>query len=157
MRHLRIGVILATVMAAAATAALAVGTSTEPPAPAAASDLERGKAALDARDYAGAIAPLTRARAADPGNPDIENWLGYAYRKTGRYDDALRHYDAALQLDPNHQGTLEYLGEAYLELGQPAKAKAQLDMLVRLCPQGCEARQDLEEAFDAYRAAHPQG
>lgn len=157
MRRLRFGAIFGTFTVAAATAALAVGSSTERTISAVGSDLEQGRAALDARDYAVALAALNRARAADPGNPDIENGLGHAYRGRGLYDAALSHYDTALQIAPNHLGTLDDLGELFLALGQPAKARAQLDALVRLCPKGCAARQALEEAFDVYRAAHPQG
>jgi tetratricopeptide (TPR) repeat protein len=40
--------------------------------------------------------------------------LGCAYRNAGRFDEAFRHYRAALRLNPRHRGAHEYIGEAYL-------------------------------------------
>ncbi len=62
---------------------------------------------------------------------------------------AATFYAKALDFDPNHKGALEYQGELFVELGQIDKAKANLARLVRLCPQGCEEREDLEKAIAA--------
>ena len=53
----------------------------------------------------------------------------------------------ALDFNPDHKGALEYQGEMYVELGQLDKAKANLAKLVKLCPDGCEEREDLEKAI----------
>ena len=42
--------------------------------------------------------------------------LGYAYRKGGKYTDALTAYDKALELEPGYTPAIEYRAEAYLEL-----------------------------------------
>lgn len=59
--------------------------------------------------------------AATQKNPRlVQAWgnLGYAYRKTGKYDEALTAYDKALALEPNYTPAIEYRGEAYLGLNR---------------------------------------
>src|SRR5260221_2059747 len=34
----------------------------------------------------------------------FRSYLGYAYRHTGQFDLAFRHYERALQLNPRHRG-----------------------------------------------------
>jgi hypothetical protein len=50
---------------------------------------------------------------------------------------------------PDLGGAQEYLGELYVETGQMDKAKIMLASLTKLCPQGCEEREDLEKAIAA--------
>ena len=45
------------------------------------------------------------------------NELGYAYRKIGNFDDAVRAYNTALQIKPDFAEAIEYRGEAFLALG----------------------------------------
>lgn len=137
--------------------AYGAGTETTVPSPAASLDYAAGKAAVEGQDWATAIRRLSAAVRADPANADAENLLGFAYRKSGDYDEARKHYGRALKLDPDHRGAREYLGEAFLELKDLPKAEEQLAELVRLCPSGCEERRDLEQAIDAYRKANPGG
>jgi len=39
----------------------------------------------------------------DPNNADAQNYLGYAWRKSGNLDLAFKHYNEALRLDPKHR------------------------------------------------------
>jgi cytochrome c-type biogenesis protein CcmH/NrfG len=55
----------------------------------------------------------------------------------------------AASFDADHKGAHEYLGELYVETGQLAKAREHLGVLGRLCPQGCEEREDLAKAIAA--------
>jgi tetratricopeptide (TPR) repeat protein len=80
---------------------------------------------------------------------DVYNLLGFSLRKTGDYARALTFYKKALDFDADHKGAHEYLGELYVETGQLPKAQEQLAVLVRLCPQGCEEREDLDRAIAA--------
>jgi len=52
-------------------------------------------------------------------------------------------------LQPDHRAAREYLGELYVETNNIDKAKEQLAVLVKLCPNGCEERQDLEKMIKA--------
>ena len=70
-------------------------------------------------------------------------------RKSGDYPKALTFYKKALDFDAEHKGAHEYLGELYVETGQLPKAREHLAVLERLCPQGCEEREDLAKAIAA--------
>jgi Flp pilus assembly protein TadD len=113
-----------------------------------------GKKAVEAKDWTSAIQFLTKAAVQDDRNPDLENLLGFAYRKIGRLDDAFRHYAMALRLNPRHRGAHEYIGEAYLMVNNLPKAEEHLSELKRICLIPCEEYADLEKAIAAYRAGH---
>lgn len=63
-----------------------------------------GKQAIEAKNWSAAIKSLSSAALRDTRNPDIQNYLGYAYRHTGQFDLAVKHYARALQLNPRHRG-----------------------------------------------------
>ena len=102
---------------------------------------------IEAENYQAAIDVLLPLAETDSQNADVFNWLGYAHRKMQNYDEALKYYLNALELDPEHLGAHEYLGELYIETSEPEKAKAQLEILEKLCPTGCEELTDLQEAL----------
>jgi Flp pilus assembly protein TadD len=110
-------------------------------------DLTSVKAKIEAKDYKGALDEL-RGLAEDTQQADVYNLLGFTLRKTGDYKTALTYYTKALEMQPDHKAAHEYLGELYIETGDMAKANDQLATLVKLCPQGCEEREDLQKAID---------
>jgi tetratricopeptide (TPR) repeat protein len=109
--------------------------------------------AIQAERYAQAIPMLESWVAGHSNDADGFNWLGYAYRKTGKLDPAFKAYKRALGIDPQHRGAHEYVGEAYLMANQPDKAEEQAKILAQLCPQSCEELADLRAAIVAYRAS----
>ena len=115
---------------------------------------QEGRKFVKQNNFKAAITKLKKAVAADPKHADAQNLLGYAYRKTGDYDSALVHYNEALALDPDHADAHEYIGEAYLELDDLAKAEEHLVALERICPSGCEQRDELAAQVAAYKASH---
>lgn len=114
-------------------------------------DYAAGKKAIDARDWPHAITALNAAARRDGNNADIQNLLGYAQRNSGNLDAALKHYDRALALDPEHRGAREYLGELYLMQNNLAKAEEQRAALDRLCFFPCEELTELREKIDDYK------
>ena len=114
--------------------------------------LQEARSLIEAGDPEKAIKILEPMNRADPGNADTLNLLGYAQRKLGRFDEALLHYRAALEVEPLHRGANEYLGELYLQRDQQARAEERLQVLVAACPEGCEERAELAAAIEAYRA-----
>ena len=126
------------------SSALAVDTMTSTDAP----DLASARSKIKAKDYQAAIAEL-RGLADTHQSPDVYSLLGFSLRKTGDYATALSFYRKALDFDANHKGAREYLGELYVETGDLAKAREQLTVLTKLCPQGCEEREDLEKALES--------
>jgi tetratricopeptide (TPR) repeat protein len=93
--------------------------------------------------YGDALVALNRAQAAVGPHPDVLNYMGFANRHLGRFDQAIAYYHEALRLDPNHLGANEYLGELYLQLGDVPNARRQLARLDRLCAYGCAQREEL--------------
>lgn len=108
--------------------------------------LTKARALIEAEDWNGALTELETAQSAQPENADAYNLMGYANRKLKRFDVSLRHYQRALELDPEHKGALEYLGELYVETGKMDQARETEKRLARLCPSGCEELDDLRAA-----------
>jgi tetratricopeptide (TPR) repeat protein len=69
--------------------------------------LEEGRVALESRDFPKAVAALTLALSADPGNADAYYALALAYGHQKKYPEALKNIDEALKLKPNDSGFLE--------------------------------------------------
>jgi Flp pilus assembly protein TadD len=116
-------------------------------------DLTSVRAKIKAKDYAAALAEL-RDLAEDVQQADVYNLLGYTLRKTGDVKTSLTYYTKALELQPDHKAAREYLGELYVETGNMEKAKEQLAVLAKLCPGGCEERDDLQKAINAKSASN---
>jgi Flp pilus assembly protein TadD len=129
--------------------ALAVDNMSSTDAP----DLTSVRAKLKAKDYAAALTEL-RDLAEDVQQADVYNLLGFALRKTGDFKTSLTYYTKALELQPDHKAAREYLGELYVETGNMEKAKEQLAALAKLCPGGCEERDDLQKAITAKSASN---
>ncbi len=96
-------------------------------------DFAAGKRAIVTGDWNGAIKALRSAGLRDDHNADIQNYLGYAYRRLRQLDPAMRHYQQALTLNPRHRSAHEHLGEAYLMQGDLSKAGEHLAALERIC------------------------
>lgn len=126
------------------TATFAVDTVISKDAP----DLTSTRAKIKAKDFAGAIAELTPFLATHQ-HADVYNLMGFSLRKSGDLKQAATYYAKALDFDPDHKGALEYQGEMFVEMGQIEKAKVNLARLAKLCPNGCEEREDLEKAISS--------
>jgi tetratricopeptide (TPR) repeat protein len=129
----------------------AVDTEEQPSAAALDPDYAAGTKAVEARDWNAAIKYFSSAALRAPDNADIQNYLGYAHRKTGKLDSAFKHYQRALELNPRHRGAHEYVGEAYLMVNNLAKAEEHLAALDRICLLPCEEYTDLKRAISAYK------
>lgn len=156
MRHLLLLTSLFALLFAAAPAR-AADSSDPPPAPtraAPASPLADARAHIKAQRWGAALSELRRIDAIR--DPDWHNLMGYALRKQPQpdLDGAQRHYDAALRIDPHHQGALEYAGELALMKRDLATAEAHLATLTRLCQSPCEALAELRQAVSRYKAAN---
>ena len=61
-------------------------------------DFAAGKKALSKGQWASAIEALKLAALRDPRNADIENYIGYAYRRIGLPKLAFAHFQQAIEL-----------------------------------------------------------
>lgn len=114
-------------------------------------DFAAGKKALGAGDWNGAIAALKLAALRDPQNADIQNYIGYAYRRLRQLEPAFAYYRQALALNPRHRSAHEHLGEAYLVKGDLSKAQEHLTALENICLIPCVEYGDLQTAIQAYK------
>jgi tetratricopeptide (TPR) repeat protein len=110
-------------------------------------DLSSVREKIKTANYPAALEEL-RGLAEDTQQADVYNLLGYTLRKTGDYATSLTYYEKALQLEPDFKAAREYLGELYVETGNIEKAREQLTALAKLCPGGCEEREDLEKVLE---------
>ncbi len=109
---------------------------------------------INQEQYEEAIAKLLDVNAAEPNDPDVLNYLGYAHRQLDKNEMALAYYEQALAVKPKHKGANEYLGELYLKMGELEKAEAQLAKLDDICTFGCSEYRELEAKIADYKAAN---
>lgn len=113
-------------------------------------DFAKAVEAIDLKDYQKALTLLANVIKAEPKNADAQNLTGFAHRMLKEYDQAVSHYQIALEIDPKHKGAHEYLGITYLETDQLAKAEELLASLKKLCA-FCAERRSLDGAVKAYK------
>jgi hypothetical protein len=94
-------------------------------------DYVRARGLIMAGQYQEGIAAM-RALGRDD-NPEVANFIGYASRKLGRYDDSKLWYERALATDPNHVRTWSYYGMWHAEQGNMLKARDHLDKIQAIC------------------------
>ncbi len=143
MRITRTALVFCAALAFASPAAFAVDTVVSKDAP----DLTAVRAKIKAKDFKSALVDLNGMVDKGVQHADVYNLLGFSLRKTGDYTKALTFYKKALDFDADHKGAHEYLGELYVETGQMPRAMEHLAILEKLCPQGCEEREDLAMAI----------
>jgi tetratricopeptide (TPR) repeat protein len=66
-------------------------------------------------------------------HPDVANYIGYANRKLGNYDQSKVWYEKALAADPAHVRTWSYYGMWHMEQGNRLKAEDYLAKVNALC------------------------
>jgi tetratricopeptide (TPR) repeat protein len=69
----------------------------------------------------------------DDDNAEIANFIGYASRKLGRYEDSKFWYEKALAADPKHVRTWSYYGMWHAEQGNQLMAKDFLEKVRLIC------------------------
>ena len=104
---------------------------------------------ITAEKYQDAIAPLQSAEKLVKNDADVQNLLGFVYRKTGKLDVAGVHYKRALEINPKNKGALEYQGELFLMQGNKEAAQANLAKLDKICWLRCDEYDDLKKAIAA--------
>ena len=106
---------------------------------------KKGKIEKAKKRFDKALEYLIIANDKNPDQPDILNYLGFAFRKTGDFLMAEVYYSQGLEIDPNHVGINEYLGELYVETNRIDLAKQRLEIL-KNC--NCEEYRELKELIE---------
>jgi tetratricopeptide (TPR) repeat protein len=120
-------------------------------------DLEAGRRAYEASDYAKAIQVLQAAGAKDPQNGEVQLLLAKSYLELQEYDPAIKSAEKAVAIDPQNSVYHEWLGRAYGEKADHAgwfsaislakKTRKEFETAIQLDGKNCSARQALIE-FD---------
>jgi len=89
--------------------------------------------------------------------------IAQVYMATGSYDEAIQHYSAAMQMDPNYSEYYNERGSIFLRLGRLEEARADYLQAIELSPpysevftnlgQCCRRIGNMEEAIAAYTRA----
>jgi tetratricopeptide (TPR) repeat protein len=119
------------------------------------SDADRDKLLAKARSqYQDSIEDFKKAIGYNNRSYQAFNELGYALRKTGDYDTAVKAYDAALSLKADYAPAIEYRGEAYLALGQLDAVK---EAYLNLFRDDQDQAATLLQAMEAWSTANGDG
>ena len=102
------------------------------------------------KNYEKALNHLTTSFTINPNDPDILNYMGFATRKLGDFENAETYYLMGLKINPNHNGINEYLGELYIQTNRIDKAKERLSIL-KNC--SCEEYTELKEIIEGKKAS----
>ena len=82
-------------------------------------------------------------------HPDVANYIGYANRKMGNYDESKIWYEAALKADPSHVRAWSYYGMWQMEQGNRLKALENLQKVQLICGNTtCEEYRQLKDVID---------
>mgnify|MGYP001181641281 FL=1 len=106
---------------------------------------EKGKIEKAKKRYEKALNYLIKSNKKTPNQPDTLNYLGFALRKLGKFEEAEKYYLIGLNINPNHNGINEYLGELYVITNRIEKAKERLEVL-KTC--NCEEYEELKELIE---------
>ena len=110
-------------------------------------DYRAARQIILAGNYQGGIAAM-HALGRDE-HPDVANYIGYAYRKLGAYDDSKAWYEKALASDPRHVRTWSYYGMWQAEQGNRLKAEDFLQQVKLICGNAsCQEYRQLKAVID---------
>ncbi len=103
---------------------------------------KKGKTEKAIKRYEKAQKLLIASNKKKPLQADTLNYLGFATRKLGDYENGEKYYLLGLEISPNHVGINEYLGELYVVTNRLDLAKERLKVLEN-CK--CEEYDELKE------------
>jgi len=86
------------------------------------------------RDYGRALAELELARAKLPNSAKIYMQIGAIARRLGHWDDAVRNFDRAVELDPRNFISVEEAGFTRAGLGRFDEAKTLIERAIAIDP-----------------------
>ncbi len=85
-------------------------------------------------DYDGALAELEIARLSLPNDSRIFSVTGYIQRRQGRWEEAIRSLERAIELDPRNLNALGNIADSYGMARRYAEQKSKLDRMLAIEP-----------------------
>ena len=107
---------------------------------------KKGKTEKAKKRYEKALGYLIKSNEKKPNEPDTLNYLGFALRKLGKFEEAEKYYLQGLNIKPDHNGINEYLGELYIQTNRIELAKERLEVL-KNC--NCEEYDELKVLIES--------
>jgi len=117
------------------------------------SAIDDARKLIEMGSFGSAIWQLKQLLKESPNNADAHNLLAFSYRSLKKFDEAEKHYERALRLDPDHAGAYAYQGVLFLETGRPEKARRNLERIREICGRGCSEYQNLRDAIQQMAAS----
>ena len=105
----------------------------------------KGKIEKANKRYEKAFEYLLKSNEKNPNQADTLNYLGFALRKLGNFEEAEKYYLQGLNIKPDHNGINEYLGELYIQTNRMHLAKERLEVL-KNCK--CEEYEELKALIE---------
>src|SRR6266571_4587928 len=96
-------------------------------------------------DYDGALAELEIARRSLPNDSRIFFRMGLIQRRQGRWEESMRNFERAIEIDPRNLNTLRNIGDSYGAARRYAERKAKFDRMLSIEPNNLEVK--AERAF----------
>jgi TolB-like protein/DNA-binding winged helix-turn-helix (wHTH) protein len=120
-------------------------------------------------DYDGALAELETARASLPNDVRVFELRGYIERRLGHWEELMREFERAIDLDPRNLLIQQQIAASYGFLRRYAEAKSAYDRALAIAPDDVETKvarahveldwkadtQPLHQLVDSIRATNP--
>ena len=106
---------------------------------------KKGKTEKAIKRYERAIKFLVKSNKMKPNKADTLNYLGFATRKIGDFENGEKYYLQGLAIETNHIGINEYLGELYVATNRINLAKERLKILENC---NCEEYTEFKQIID---------
>ena len=88
-------------------------------------------------DYDKARAELAIAQRKLPNNAQVFELMGHIDRLQGRWNESVRNYEKALELDPRNLSTLQQLAVGYELMRRFAESAGTVDRAIAVAPSRC--------------------
>jgi serine/threonine protein kinase/tetratricopeptide (TPR) repeat protein len=85
-------------------------------------------------DYDGALAELEVASRSLPNDSRIFFRMGLIQRRRGRWEESIRNFERAIEIDPRNLNTLRNIGDSYGMTRRYAEQKSKLDRMLTIEP-----------------------
>ena len=111
--------------------------------------LNLGILLMDKRQYAAAVAPLSKVVDLLPAQSRPRSLLAVAQDRSGDRESAARSFEGVLHLDPNDVTANQYLADIDLRRGKPAEAESRFRHALELRPDAQEILLGLAQSLEA--------
>ncbi len=103
---------------------------------------------IDDRDYRAAVKKLKLLSKSHENNSEVWRLLGVASFKKGDFLGSKIAFEKSLEIDSENSQTLSEQAVLFMSIGDRESARSNLYKLDAICPDGCEARDQVASSLD---------